>query len=95
MRLQNKRKPKSGSLAQVVEHLTFNQVVRGSSPRWLTNLLGPKVLVRISGPVVKRLRHRPFTAETWVRFPSGSPDATLAQLVEQLTCGIDKTLVLF
>ena len=63
-----------GPLAQVVEHLTFNQVVRGSSPRWLTNPLGlEKVLVKISGPVVKRLRHRPFTAETWVRFPSGSP----------------------
>ena len=27
---------KYGPLAQVVEHLTFNQVVRGSSPRWLT-----------------------------------------------------------
>ena len=93
MRSQNERKSKSGSLAQVVEHLTFNQVVRGSSPRWLTNQLGLfKVLVQISGPVVKRLRHRPFTAETWVRFPSGSPqNATLAQLVEQLTCGIDKT----
>ena len=26
-----------GPLAQVVEHLTFNQVVRGSSPRWLTD----------------------------------------------------------
>ena len=25
-----------GALAQSVEHLTFNQVVRGSSPRWLT-----------------------------------------------------------
>ena len=25
-----------GVLAQVVEHLTFNQVVRGSSPRYLT-----------------------------------------------------------
>ena len=25
------------------------------------------------GPVVKRLRHRPFTAVTRVRFPSGSP----------------------
>ena len=24
------------SLAQLVEHLTFNQVVRGSIPRWLT-----------------------------------------------------------
>ena len=27
-----------GSLAQVVEHLTFNQVVRGSNPRWLTKI---------------------------------------------------------
>ena len=27
-----------GPLAQVVEHLTFNQVVRGSSPRWLTRI---------------------------------------------------------
>ena len=27
-----------------------------------------------NGPVVKRLRHRPFTAVTRVRFPSGSPD---------------------
>ena len=27
-----------GPLAQAVEHLTFNQVVRGSSPRWLTKL---------------------------------------------------------
>ena len=25
------------------------------------------------GPLVKRLRHRPFTAVTWVRFPYGSP----------------------
>ena len=33
-----KHKLKLGSLAQVVEHLTFNQVVRGSSPRWLTKL---------------------------------------------------------
>ena len=86
---------KSGSLAQVVEHLTFNQVVRGSSPRWLTRL-GFKLKLKsqkdFKRPVVKRLRHRPFTAETWVRFPSGSPIkyATLAQLVEQLTCGIDK-----
>ena len=26
------------------------------------------------GPVVKRLRHRPFTAVSWVRIPSGSPN---------------------
>ncbi len=29
------------------------------------------------GPVVKRLRHRPFTAVSRVRFPSGSPNKTL------------------
>ena len=28
-----------GPLAQAVEHLTFNQVVRGSSPRWLTKII--------------------------------------------------------
>ncbi len=28
------------------------------------------------GPLVKRLRHRPFTAVTWVRFPYGSPKNT-------------------
>ena len=28
-----------GTLAQVVEHLTFNQVVRGSNPRCLTKKL--------------------------------------------------------
>ena len=26
------------------------------------------------GPLVKRLRHGPFTAVTWVRFPYGSPN---------------------
>ena len=30
----------------------------------------------IFGPLVKRLRHRPFTAVTWVRFPYGSPNVT-------------------
>ena len=28
---------KYGALAQSVEHLTFNQGVRGSNPRWITN----------------------------------------------------------
>ena len=27
---------KNGSLAQSVEHMTFNHVVRGSIPRWIT-----------------------------------------------------------
>ena len=29
-----------------------------------------------NGPLVKRLRHGPFTAVTWVRFPYGSPNVT-------------------
>ena len=42
-----------------------------------------------SGPMVKRLRHRPFTAVTRVRFPFGSPRSLLrygriAQLVRAL-----------
>ena len=28
------------------------------------------------GPLVKRLRHRPFTAVTWVQFPQGSFDGS-------------------
>ena len=39
------------------------------------------------GALVKRLRHRPFTAVTWVRFPYASPTSLLyggiAQLVER------------
>ena len=37
------------------------------------------------GPLVKRLRRRPLTAKSGVRFSQGSPHALLAQLVEQLT----------
>ena len=37
------------------------------------------------GSMVKRLRHRPFTAVTRVRFPSESY-ADVAQLAEQLIC---------
>ena len=37
-----------------------------------------------SGPLVKRLRHRPFTAVSRVRFPDGSPHGRLAQLGERL-----------
>ena len=36
--------------------------------------------------MVKRLRHRPFTAVTRVRFPSESFNADVAQLAEQLIC---------
>ena len=50
-------------LAQSVEHLTFNQGVPRSSRGWIT----------IYGALVKRLRHRPFTAASWVRIPYASP----------------------
>ncbi len=36
------------------------------------------------GPLVKWLRHRPFTAVTGVRIPYGSPSGGLAQLGEHL-----------
>ena len=36
--------------------------------------------------MVKRLRHRPFTAVTRVRFPLESFYADVAQLAEQLIC---------
>ena len=36
------------------------------------------------GPLVKRSRHRPFTAVTGVRFPHGSPLGSLAQMGEPL-----------
>ena len=92
MRLRNKRKPKSGSLAQVVEHLTFNQVVRGSSPRWLTNLLGLKSPSADFRPRGQAVKTSPFHGGDMGSIPVGvTKNATLAQLVEQLTCGIDKT----
>ena len=53
-----------GPLAQLVEHLTLNQGVAGSRPAWITIF---------SGRLVKRLRHRPFTAVSGVRFPYRSP----------------------
>ena len=60
------------SLAQSVEHAAVNRSVVGSSPTGG---------VFYSGSMVKRLRHRPFTAVTWVRVPYGSPFGGLAQLV--------------
>ena len=33
-----------------------------------------QIRLPLPGPLVKRLRHRPFTAVTWVRFPYGSPN---------------------
>ena len=39
-----------GALAQLVEHLTFNQVVRGSNPRCFTSRnAGNPLFMRVSG----------------------------------------------
>ena len=59
-------------IVQPVEHLTVNQGVVGSSPTR-----------EPPGRLVKRLRHRPFTA-IGVRFPHRSPFGRLAQLGERL-----------
>ncbi len=51
------------SIAQSVERMTVNHDVVGSSPTW------GAIFFHIYGSMVKRLRHRPFTAVTRVRFP--------------------------
>ena len=64
----------------MVEHSAVNRVVVGSSPT--------RGVFFFLGSMVKRLRHRPFTAVTRVRFPSESLEkyADVAQLAEQLIC---------
>ena len=61
---------KRGGIAQVARAL-------GSYPgcRWFESNC------RYHGPLVKRLRHRPFTAESWVQFPYGSPNYMLGNSV--------------
>ena len=53
----------NGGIAQRLEHPVHTRQVIGSNP----------ISATITGPLVKRLRHGPFTAVTWVRFPYGSP----------------------
>ena len=46
------------------------------------------------GPLVKRLRHGPFTAVTWVRFPYGSPkNADTAFAVPAFFLLVPRTLI--
>ena len=47
----------------------------------ILNRQSEKTLVR--GPMVKRLRHRPFTAVTRVRVPVGSPNSFFEEDVEK------------
>ena len=57
--------------SSMVEHAAVNRGVAGSSPARGV-LRNSEVAVMIQGSVVKRSRHRPFTAVTRVRFPSES-----------------------
>ena len=76
------------SIAQSVEHAAVNRAVVGSSPTRGVFFDCRSVFVKLPGSMVKRLRHRPFTAVTRVRFPSESLEkyADVAQLAEQLIC---------
>ena len=61
----------------MAEHSAVNRRVVGSSPTRGVNaacksFLQASSFKREYGSVVKRLRHRPFTAVTRVRFPSES-----------------------
>ena len=62
------------SIAQSVERMTVNHDVVGSSPTGGASLGISERQENLLdyGSVVKRLRHRPFTAVTRVRFPSES-----------------------
>ena len=63
------------SIAQSVEHAAVNRAVVGSSPtRGVrdTQTVNEENEMQSLGPMVKRLRHRPFTAVTRVRISLGS-----------------------
>ena len=63
-----KSNTKYSSIAQSVEHAAVNRAVVGSSPT-----RGARSMeTRNFGPMVKRLRHRPFTAVTRVQISLGS-----------------------
>ena len=88
----------------MVEHTAVNRGVVGSSPTRGVSVFTKKLYSRVlrdrdayhlleiadTGPLVKRLRHRPFTAVTRVRISLGSfvsqAFGPLAQLVRALPC---------
>ncbi len=55
---------KYGPLAQAVEHLTFNQVVRGSSPRWFTTFYGVYDSVKLYALLAQLVEQ--LTLNQWV-----------------------------
>ena len=61
----------SGSLAQLVEHFTFNEGVDGSNPSRATIfVLGSPTAF----PSSRGLGHLPFTEDTGVQIPLGTPN---------------------
>ena len=69
------------SLAQLVEHLTLNQRVRGSSPRWVTkrNVRAPAIFAEaLFLAVSKNLLKINFPFLTKVVFMRGSSDSNLS-----------------
>ena len=62
---------KYSSLAQSVEHAAVNRSVVGSSPTGgvFGNMKSDIKFNFLPGSMVKRLRHRPFTAVTGVQIP--------------------------
>ena len=58
-----------------LEHAVHTRSVPGSNPGAATRGAQP-ILRLFDGPLVKWLRHRPFTAVTWVQIPYGSPESS-------------------
>lgn len=52
---------------------TWRNSSAGESIRFIPGRSLVQIRLPLPGPLVKRLRHRPFTAKAWVRFPYGSP----------------------
>ena len=72
--------PSYGRVAQVVEHLTFNQVVRGSNPRTLTYLV-PWFSVGLKNADVAELADALDSGSSslkrvWVQIPSSAPKSS-------------------
>ena len=76
----------SWPVGQEVKTPPFHGGIMGSIPVRVTNNTSclHVFFCDFFGPLVKRLRHRPFTAESWVRFPYGSPNHMLGNSVNTL-----------
>ena len=67
---RERAKKKFGGIAQLARAIGSYPIGRGFKSNFRYQ----------HGPLVKRLRHRPFTAVTWVRFPYGAPKKITSEL---------------